>query len=878
MAQSLPTPPNSPVSACLDLRHRLKQLRTASERNDLQDKRFFPESSIRRLLTRDIVKVLLECDCSKCRNHRLLQQIADPACYVSDVLAGHSKDRHRDSGSVILLALLVHIECPALIYTFVRGRCGDGQFKNETAKFTSEYVRDTFWHKLPPRVVEVYAVDFDWERYKFAIPRVEGDHYEEYPPSAILPFVNEKRVGRMGVNGEILSEGHFGDVYSFDILEEYCYFPQIPGVRTLARKELRRNTPHKRFCDERDNLLLVKKLQDKHLIKVVKSYRHGDVYNFIFPCAKTNLDLFLREPSFQPFSDFQGPVLEHPIWVQMLGIARGLHKVLDYEIPDTKLENSLYGYHFDLKPANILVDWSGDFVITDFGQARFKKVDGTSSNVTGVGGNEAYAPPEIDEDLMVNNRRYDIWSLGCILLDVSAFVVNGHNGLWDLDKLRCREDTEARTRDDRFFRRVPASVLSQSTPGIRKSGTHELKPQIYQWIHHLPGFVCDNLSRAFIERILLVALQMLNVDVSSRLTSKEVCLYLSEIISDNQVYHSQSENNARFIPQRPSEGFAIGTELMAKVQTISYNLEGYWNTAPLHFVQESALLCVQTFEDREWVRRSLGHWSQLKMIPHYALRDPGKHHNSDATISFRPNNLSGASQRRHGKFSTSAILILQEIVLAQKVHKNIKLHTAAARLIHARSLSNLIHRKSSSSKPSNARLSMEVDAHSVQLWTESSRQDIIGPDATARRQSPRSLRLSPGPVRVVIFYQKSILILRVAKNERIEPRSSSDPSSRSVTIVPTDRATDPSYPVSILRPKCDESLAGFSLSKDEFEAQEMENRVECSSLKLAFVNKEEADSFQRTYKKLKKQWSEQSKEFKNLQNHIGGEIGYFQST
>ena len=877
------------------MRRQLKHLKTESERDDGQDKRFFPESSIRRLFTRDNVKMLLECECSQCRSHRHRQQIANPAYYVSYVLASHSKDRHGDSGYVVLLALLVHIECPALIYTFIRGHCRDGQFKNETAKFTREYVQDMFQHKLPLKDAKEYAEEFHWQRYKFAIPRMKGDHYEEYPSSTILPFVNEKRLGRMGENGEIISEGHFGDVYSFNILEEYCEFPvgpqrphmipnanltfphqQLYGVKTFARKELRRNTPQQRFFDEKDNLLLVKKLQDKHLIQIVKSYRHGDMYNFIFPYAKTNLDLFLRDPSLQPFSDFHGAVREHPIWVQMLGIARGLHKVLDYEIPDANSENSLYGYHFDLKPANILVEWSGDLVITDFGQARFKKVDGTSSKVTGVGGNEAYAPPEIDEDLMVNNRRYDIWSLGCILLEVSAFVVKGHSGLGDLDKIRCREDTEARTRDDRFFRRAPASVLSQLTPGTEKSGTYELKPQIYQWVQHLPESVSDNLSREFINRILRVALKMLNVDVNSRLTSKEVCLRLSEIISDHQTYDSQPRNNAHVMPQLPSEGFAIGAQIMDKVQAISYNLEGFWNTARLHFVQESAFLCVQIFKDREWVRRPLGHWSQLRLIPQYALQDRGEHHNSDATISFTPNSLSGTSQRRYGKFSTSDILLLQEIVLAQKVHKDIKLSTAAAVLIQPRTWRKFIPRKSSCGTPSDA--PMEVDANSVQLWTESLRQDIIGPDATARRQSPRSLRLGPGPVRVVIYYHKSVLILRVAKNERIEPRSNSDPSTTSITIVPADRATDPSFPVSILRPKPDESLAGFSLSKDQLEAQEEENSVECSSLKLVFVNKEGADSFQRTYKKLKKQWSARLGEFKNLQNHIGGQMGYFQST
>ena len=622
---------------------------------------------------------------------------------------------------------------------------------------------------------------------------------------------------------------------------------------------------------------MVKRLEDIHLIKIVKSYKHGDSYNFVFPCAKTNLDILLRDPSFEPFADFCGTVPQHPIWKEMRGVSRALHKVLDCEISSTQLGKSLYGYHFDLKPANILVDWSGVLVITDFGQAKFKEVDGTSSNVMGMGGNEAYAPPEIDQDFIKTNRTYDIWSFGCILLEVLAFVVKGRGGLSDLDKVRCRDDVEAHTRDDRYFRRTPASV-SQLSRGICGAVDYELKPQILQWVQLLPESVPDGPSRRFIEKVLNVALKMLNVDCHARLTSKEVCMHLSEIISEYQDHDSQPGSNAHVMPQPPSEGLRIGTELMARIQKISYNVEGYWSTAPLHFVQENALLYVHVFEDRAWVPQRLGPWSQLRLLPLYALGDCANDSSPSVTISFTPTNSSTTFQRRHGKFSTSNVDILQEILLAQKVHKSLKLSSASVELKRVRSLSTLMYRGFGRSRPSDAMDSIEVHASSVQLWTACLRQDIIGPNAAARRQLPRALPLGPVPVRIVIFYQKSILILRLAKNQRIEPRSDSAPSSTSITIVPTDRATDPSFCVSILRPKSNETLPGFSLSKDQFEAHEMENRVECNSLKLTFFHKEEADSFQRTYKKLKKRWSEQIKEVQNLRNHIVEEIGYSQST
>lgn len=234
MAQSFPTPPSSPSPTCSDLRHRLKHLRLETEASGPQDRRLFLESRIRSFFTRDIVKDLLGCTCSRCDYHRRFQQITNPGCHVSSILPNCSGDPHDDSGYVILLALLTYIDCPATIYTFIRECRGDKKFKSQTADFTREYVRDKFLCHLPPEEANSCAEEFDWEKYRFAVQRVEGEHYEEYPQSAILPFVNEELLGRKNINGEIVSEGHSGDVYSFEILEEYCNFPVSSWRRRLV--------------------------------------------------------------------------------------------------------------------------------------------------------------------------------------------------------------------------------------------------------------------------------------------------------------------------------------------------------------------------------------------------------------------------------------------------------------------------------------------------------------------------------------------------------------------------------------------------------------------------------------------------------------------
>ena len=87
-------------------------------------------------------------------------------------------------------------------------------------------------------------------------------------------------------------------------------------------------------------------------------------------------------------------MVDHSLWPQLLGISQALYKVQHFHDDSVMDEDPKFGYHFDLKPANILVEQDGRLVITDFGQAVFKAAkDSTDSRVRGMGGTEAYLVP-----------------------------------------------------------------------------------------------------------------------------------------------------------------------------------------------------------------------------------------------------------------------------------------------------------------------------------------------------------------------------------------------------------------------------------------------------------------------------------------------------
>ena len=47
-----------------------------------------------------------------------------------------------------------------------------------------------------------------------------------YDQSTILPFVNEKPLGTKNQDGEIVQEGAYGRIFSFEIVEEYQNLPE----------------------------------------------------------------------------------------------------------------------------------------------------------------------------------------------------------------------------------------------------------------------------------------------------------------------------------------------------------------------------------------------------------------------------------------------------------------------------------------------------------------------------------------------------------------------------------------------------------------------------------------------------------------------------
>ena len=205
-----------------------------------------------------------------------------------------------------------------------------------------------------------------------------------------------------------------------------------------------------------------------------------------------------------------------------------------------------YGAHLDLKPANILVypnpkdiKGAGVWKITDFGISSFKDVNdqitsqgpygevldrlGTSpdqpSGMTGPRDQlGACCPPELHPLKKVPFRGYpvDMWSVGCILIDVLCFALGGEDCITRFRNARTAKNQE----DDYFF-----EVL-----GPDQSCEFAVKDIVADFLENL--LVDYPKQRRWVKECILIICEVLRLEPKYRSPAKEVSKRLIDLSFD----------------------------------------------------------------------------------------------------------------------------------------------------------------------------------------------------------------------------------------------------------------------------------------------------------------------------------------------------------
>ncbi|KAK7706010.1 hypothetical protein SLS63_014068, partial [Diaporthe eres] len=153
----------------------------------------------------------------------------------------------------------------------------------------------------------------------------------------------------------------------------------------------------------------------------------GNYFMFQWADGGSLRDFYERSPR----PTLNATFVKQVLW-QLVGLSSALNKLHNYKKHDK--DNGSYR-HGDLKPENILRFNNGTEVgllkISDLGLAKHHVFEtGIRGPTVTRHGTPLYEPPEVIlEPEIARSRQYDIWSKGCVLLELLVWLMYGYDEL-----------------------------------------------------------------------------------------------------------------------------------------------------------------------------------------------------------------------------------------------------------------------------------------------------------------------------------------------------------------------------------------------------------------------------------------------------------------
>lgn len=439
----------SSISAILQVKHKdfsetLKAVMGRHKLLNFKNQPFFPR------------RVLSEIFC----RHTIMALVNHDSAHASQIVRGRntiSKKHLIDqiaTRAYRLMALCVYVGIPfQQLYRMVLLEIDDTSLLRRQEEFASEELAEMF-RGLLPHQGSFFPLDFQSGNHQKVLRVIDS--------RAVVPIkFDESRDG--------LGAGRFGAVYKVKINRDYHDFPvKKDGYFALKRFHDRHVQYPGSFKFESHALRALSETAHPHLVSHLASWTQNEQIFMLFPHARNNLHtLFRTEPTSNLTKD-------KTLWLlrQLKGLAdavRHIHNLgpsglgsrsSGYEQSVTRM-GQLTCVHMDIKPRNILVfsekhNAHGIWKISDFGLSSFKRELDGSEETTGVRpsyltSRRDYEPPEYVLKSNIS-EKFDIWSLGCIYMEVLVWVL-GQNNMEDFDKARMGSKDQAQEEGSMFWHR-----------------------------------------------------------------------------------------------------------------------------------------------------------------------------------------------------------------------------------------------------------------------------------------------------------------------------------------------------------------------------------------------------------------------------------------
>ncbi|KAI1370663.1 kinase-like domain-containing protein [Hypoxylon crocopeplum] len=285
-----------------------------------------------------------------------------------------------------------------------------------------------------------------WQ-WKTSIPFLAYGEHKVFDAQVVLPFLksstmrsNSLHSGQLGRKTHITpitEAGGYGEVSYVEIHPQRHdfnkFFRSLPKQEgPFALKKLFGTDPTQIEDGFKKEVRMLKKFDGKvhpHIVTILTTFQYGNHYYLLFPWAECDLGRY--------FERIRNPIrgLERVRWLseQCFKIMEAIHLI--HNPPDLntlKPDKKLFGRHGDIKAENILVFRSQkgkeNLVLSDFGQGSVHH-DWSKSNIPNkkISTTPGFRPPECDMEDGRISRAFDVWTLGCLFLDLLTWLLGGED-------------------------------------------------------------------------------------------------------------------------------------------------------------------------------------------------------------------------------------------------------------------------------------------------------------------------------------------------------------------------------------------------------------------------------------------------------------------
>ena len=271
------------------------------------------------------------------------------------------------------------------------------------------------------------------------------------------------------------------------------------------------------YDDFRKELTVQKELRlttsPDHIVTHLTSWTQDGKYYMLFPYATCNLSEYMRRRTFEPKNETD------KLWLieQFCALAdavRGVHQIINAQTPPSNLgpeaaEVQKSGWHHDIKPENILffpgkLSRPGTLRLADWGCGKVQLVRSGSVNTRTPSGTPTYEAPDGYIKTRTISRPYDVWSLGCVFLQILLWALFDREAVNEFKKDRNGRRTKDDIAEDDAFWHIDTNGLANRREAVENV------------ITRLKGRVLQQDARSF-EEILNLTVRMLDVNPTTRI-------------------------------------------------------------------------------------------------------------------------------------------------------------------------------------------------------------------------------------------------------------------------------------------------------------------------------------------------------------------------